>query len=55
MLPINVSLYESCTPKGWTLGNIPKSFRTAFSQKKSGQPLSMPVTEFTSKIDWNGK
>ena len=27
------------------------SFRTAFPQKNSGQLSSMPVTEFTSKID----
>ena len=41
--------------RGWAPGNFAKSIRTAFSQENSGRLLSAPVTEFTSKIDWNGK
>ena len=42
---------ESYAPPQMTHGNFPESFRTAFSQKHSGRFLSMPVTEFTGKVD----
>ena len=39
----------------WAPGNFPKSFGTTFSQKNFVRFLSVPVREFTRKVDKNGK